>query len=159
MNPRLDTLDKKILKLILRPNGGKPVCSKALATKLGVPATTVQRRRKRLEQAGILKTSYGADPKCFGWHNVDYLVSTSCGRTMEIAKKLSGMKQVVSITRTIGQPTIDLRVETVLRDNQEILNTLETIKGIKGVTDAVWTEAMECVVDKAPIPVYLVDDM
>lgn len=157
MNRRLNKLDKEILKLILRPNGGKPVCSKALATKLGVPSTTVQRRRKKLEEMGLLKTSYRVEPAFFGWHHVDFLLSTACGKTIRIVKKLGDLEQVTSITRTIGQPTIDLRVETVLRDNKEILDMLEILKGMDGVADAVWTERMERVVEKAFIPARLLE--
>ena len=44
----LSALDRKLLKLLLVPNGDLK-SSKSLSTKLGIPNTTVRRRRKRLE--------------------------------------------------------------------------------------------------------------
>ena len=41
-------LDRKLLKILLLPNGDLK-SSKSLSTKLGIPITTVRRRRKRLE--------------------------------------------------------------------------------------------------------------
>jgi len=46
--PSLSALDRKLLKLLLLPNGDLK-SSKSLSTKLGIPITTVRRRRKRLE--------------------------------------------------------------------------------------------------------------
>ena len=44
----LSALDRKLLKLLLVPNGDLK-SSKSLSSKLGIPITTVRRRRKRLE--------------------------------------------------------------------------------------------------------------
>ena len=44
----LSALDRKLLKLLLLPNGDLK-SSKSLSAKLGIPMTTVRRRRKRLE--------------------------------------------------------------------------------------------------------------
>lgn len=46
--PSLSALDRKLLKLLFLPNGDLK-SSKSLSTKLGIPITTVRRRRKRLE--------------------------------------------------------------------------------------------------------------
>nr|WP_294807315.1 winged helix-turn-helix transcriptional regulator [uncultured Nitrososphaera sp.] len=154
---KLSALDKEILKMILAPRDGKIICSKEIAKRLSVPATTVQRRRKRLENEDILNTSYCINLKRFGWRHVDFLISTQNGKTMTITKRLEKMKQVVSVTRSIGQPTIDLKVETILVDNEEILNMLETIKSMDGVRDAIWSESIQRVVQKAAVPEHLID--
>ena len=52
---------------------------------------------------------------------------------------------VFVVYRTIGEPTMDLRVETRIRDNAHILEMLETIKGMQGVTHAVWSEVVEVI--------------
>ena len=44
----ISELDRKLLKILLMPNGDLK-SSKSLSTKLGIPITTVRRRRKRLE--------------------------------------------------------------------------------------------------------------
>lgn len=154
---KFNTLDKEILKIILEPRNGKAICSKEIARRLSVPATTVQRRRRKLEDGEILTTSHCLNLKRFGWRHVDFLISTQNGRTMQIIKRLEKMREVVSITRSIGQPTIDLKVETILVGNEEILDILETIKSMDGVREAIWSESIQRVVQKAAVPKHLVD--
>ena len=55
--------DKKILEILSAPNGQSS--SKALATKVGIHATTIRTRRRRLEKA-FLKISYTLDLSKFG---------------------------------------------------------------------------------------------
>jgi DNA-binding Lrp family transcriptional regulator len=154
---KLCALDREILKIILAPHNGKIISSKEIAKRLSVPATTVQRHRRKLEDEEILTASYCLNVKRFGLRHVDFLVSTQNGKTMLVIKKLEKMKEVVSVTRSIGQPTIDLQVETILMDNEEILNMLETIKGMDGVRDAIWSESIQRVVQKAAVPYHLLD--
>ena len=45
--PVLSDVDKKILKILLVPDGN--LHSSTIATKLGLPLSTIRRRRKRLE--------------------------------------------------------------------------------------------------------------
>ena len=65
--------------------------------------------------------------------------------TVTIWKKLLKQDAVYAVYRSIGEPTIDLRVETRLRDNAQILEMLETIKRTKGVSNAIWSEIVEVI--------------
>jgi hypothetical protein len=58
---------------------------------------------------------------------------------------------------SIGQHTIDLRVETILEDNAEILRLMELLKAMRGIKDVVWTEIVEVVGRKMSIPGHIVD--
>ena len=151
--PALTAVDKKLLKLLLTPDGKHS--SKSLAKKLGIPATTVQRRRKRLEQ--FLEMSYTLCLKAFGWHKVDFLIATESGRTGFIGKELLKRDEVIYVGKSIGQHTIDLRVETVLEDNAEILRMMELLKSMPGIKDVIWTEIVEVVGRKMSIPSQIVD--
>ena len=151
--PALTAVDKKLLKLLLTPDGKHS--SKSLAKKLGIPATTVQRRRKRLEQ--FLEMSYTLCLKTFGWHKVDFLIATESGRTGFIGKELLKRDEVIYVGKSIGQHTIDLRVETVLEDNVEILRMMELLKSMPGIKDVIWTEIVEVVGRKMSIPSQIVD--
>src|SRR5213593_3772247 len=128
--------------------------SKSLARKLGIPAT-VQRRRKRLDN--ILEISYALCLKTFGWHNVDFLIATESGKTGQIGKELLKRDEVIYVGKSIGQHTIDLRVETVLEDNAEILRMMELLKSMPGIKDVIWTEIVEVVGRKMSIPSQIVD--
>ena len=68
-----------------------------------------------------------------------------------------GKGQGLCIGQSIGQHTIDLRVETVLEDNAEILRTMELLKAMPGIKDVVWTEIVEVVGRKMSIPSKIVD--
>ena len=60
----ISELDRKLLKILLMPNGDSK-SSKSLSAKLGIPITTVRRRRKRLEDK-FLKINYVLDIEKFG---------------------------------------------------------------------------------------------
>ena len=49
---------------------------------------------------------------------------------------------MTSAFRTIGEHTIDLRVEVFVKDNGILLDLLELVKAMKGVRDVVWTEVI-----------------
>jgi hypothetical protein len=151
--PALTGVDKKLLKMLLTPDGKHS--SKSLARKLGIPATTVQRRRKRLEK--FLTMSYTLCLKTFGWHKVDFLIATDSGKTGQIGKELLKRDEVIYVGKSIGQHTIDLRVETVLEDNAEILRMMELMKATPGIKDVIWTEIVEVVGRKMSIPSQIVD--
>lgn len=152
----LSNIDRKILKILLAPNGR--ISSKQIARKLSIPATTVQRHRKRLEDQ-VLSITYALDLKRFGWHKVDYLVATESGKTDLVAKSLLKRDEVVYVGKSIGQHDIDLRVETVLSDNAEILRVMELLKATDGIKEVVWTEIVEVVGKKSSIPVHIIDTL
>ncbi len=150
----LSTVDKKILKHLLNPDGGVP--SSHLSKKLGIPQTTIQRRRKRLEKE-VLKIFYTVDLEKFGWRRADVFISTRNGKTPSVAKKLLSNDVVTYVGRSIGEHTIDLRAEIIIKDNAELLDILENIKAIDGVNDAIWSEVVQVMGRKRSIPSQIID--
>jgi hypothetical protein len=53
--------------------------------------------------------------------------------------------EVTYMGKSIGEHTIDLRVETIVKDNVVHLDLLENIKGMDGVNDVVWSEIVNVV--------------
>jgi DNA-binding Lrp family transcriptional regulator len=154
---RLSDVDKEILKVLLSPNG-KRSSSKLLSKKLGVPQTTIQRRRKRLEKE-FLELSYSLNLKKIGWRRVDLLIATRNGKTNAVAKYLLSNVEVTYVGKSIGQPTIDLKAEIVIKDNAELLDILEKVKAIDGVKDTVWSEIIEVVGRKRSVPSRIIDHL
>ena len=148
-------LDRKLLKILLLPNGDLK-SSKSLSSKLGIPITTVRRRRKRLESK-FLKLHYVLDIEKFGWKRVDFFISIRNGVVNAVANKLLDSDEVTYIGKSIGEHTIDLRVETIVRDNASILDILEKIKAMDGVQDVVWSEIVSVVGKKISIPSSIID--
>jgi DNA-binding Lrp family transcriptional regulator len=142
MVEQLTEADGKMLRLLLESEGKIP--SHELSVELGVPLSTVQRRRKRLETDYLVKT-YALDPMKFGFRQIDLLIYTGGGATIELGKELLKREEVTYAARTIGEHTIDLRVEVFVKDNSVLLNLLEDVKAMKGVRDVVWTEVVETI--------------
>jgi DNA-binding Lrp family transcriptional regulator len=125
LNQELSNIDRMILKDLLSPEGKRS--DAFLAKKSGVPLTTIQRRRKRLEKE-FLESNYSLNLDKFGWRRVDFFISTINGKTDEVAKDLLALRPVTFVGKSIGQRTIDLRVETIVKDNSQILDLIEQIR-------------------------------
>jgi DNA-binding Lrp family transcriptional regulator len=154
MKYMLSTVDKKILKVLLNPDGA--ISSLYLSKKLGIPHATIQRRRKRLEKE-LLKFTYSVDLEKFGWRRADLFISTKNGKTSYVAKRLLSTDAVTYVGRTIGEHTIDLRAEIIIKDNAELLDMLEKVKSIDGVSDAIWSEVVQVIGRKRSIPSQIID--
>ena len=151
---RLSRIDKKLLQVLLQPNGR--VSSHALAAKLGIPRTTVQRRRNYLEKH-FLEFTYALKLKDLGFRRVDLLIYTSGGNTRNIAEKLLDREEVVYVGKSIGEHTIDLRVEVIIKDNAQLLDLMEEIKGMPSVRDVIWSEIVQIVGRKKSVPASVID--
>ena len=151
----ISQIDRKILKILLAPNGHEK-STKSVAAKLGLPLTTIRRRRKRLEDK-FLKLHYVVDIEQFGWRRIDFFISIRNGLVNAVAKKLIDLDDVTYVGKSIGEHTIDLRVETIVKDNSVLLDLLEQIKGMEGVKDVVWSEIVSVVGRKISIPVSIID--
>lgn len=151
---KLSQIDKKILKILLDPTAR--ISSHALATKLGLPRTTVQRRRNYLEKH-FLEFAYSLKLADLGYRRVDMLIYTSGGGTMAIAKKLLQRDEVVYVGQSIGEHTIDLRAEVVVKDNSQLLDLLEEVKALPSVRDVVWSEIVKMVGKKRSVPSSVLD--
>lgn len=152
----LTKLDKDILKILLHPDGR--VTSKAIAEELDIPATTIQRRRRKLEN-NILTVSYSLDLRRFGWHKVDFLIATEKGKTVFIAKELLKLDEIVYVGRAIGQQTIDLHVQAILEGNSDILRIMESLKSMPGIRDVVWSEIVQIVGKKSSVPSNIIEKL
>ncbi|HVB95082.1 MAG TPA: cupin domain-containing protein [Nitrososphaerales archaeon] len=94
---------------------------------------------------------YSKEPsERFGWRVIQLLIQTNGGRTEAVGKELLERKEVTFVGRTIGQYTIDLRAEVFVQSSGELLNLIEEVKAISGVTDVIWSEIVEVVGRKNP---------
>jgi DNA-binding Lrp family transcriptional regulator len=151
-------LDKQIVKILLSSDGGKMITSKEIARRLGIPATTAQRRRKRLERE-VLTVKYGLDLKKFGWHKIQFFVATTGGKTTPIAEQIAKMNHIVYVSKSMGDHAIDLHVIAVVNDNSELLDVMEQIRSVDGVKDATWTESIQPMATKMSVPPDVIDSL
>lgn len=99
------------------------------------------------------------DLEKFGWRKVDFLIATEHGKTTEIAEELLKRDDVVYVGRSIGEQTIDLKVETVVKGNSEILEMQEILKAMDGIREVVWTEVVEVIGQKPAVPFRVIDEL
>ena len=154
---KLSNIDKKILKDLLNPPNGRP-SSHVLAARLGIPRTTIQRRRNYLEKH-FLEFAYNLKLKDLGFRRVDLLIYTGGGNTTMIAEKLLDRDEVVYVGRSIGEHTIDLRAEVIIKDNSQLLELLEEVKAMPGVKDVIWSEIVQIVGRKRSVPTFIIDKL
>jgi DNA-binding Lrp family transcriptional regulator len=152
----LSAVDKRMLQTLLASSGR--VSSLALSRKLEIPLTTIQRRRKRLESE-FLEVAYSLKLDKLGWRKADLLISTSSGRASAIGKELLSHNSITRVCRSIGEHTIDLHAEIVFKNNTELLHVIEWIKALEGVADVVWTEPVEVVGKKQPVPDQILQEL
>jgi DNA-binding Lrp family transcriptional regulator len=153
---RMSLTDKKILKELLERDG--TLGTNTLARRLGIPRSTVLRRRRFLEQY-VIASSYTIDLSKYGFRRIDFLVETMHGMTSKLAKQFLQFPEVVSVAKTIGEHVIDLKVELIIRTNGQILNLLEKVKAMAGVKDVIWTEVIEEERKKRVVPDYVIDSL
>ena len=97
------------------------------------------------------------DIEKFGWRRVDFFISIKNGKVNTVANKLIEIDEVTYVGKSIGEHTIDLRIETIVKDNSTLLDLLEKIKGMDGVNDVVWSEIVSVVGRKISIPSSIID--
>jgi DNA-binding Lrp family transcriptional regulator len=154
--PIFSEVDKKILKSLLEPRG--KVSTRVLEQKLGIPRSTIQRRRRHLEN-NFLNLTYSLNLENLGFRRVDLMLYTGGGATIPIANELLKRDEVVSVGRAIGEHTIDLRAEVIIKDNVELLGLLEVVKAMPNVKDVVWSEIVEVMGTKKSIPPGIIERM
>jgi DNA-binding Lrp family transcriptional regulator len=142
MLSQLSQADREMLRLLLDSEGR--MSADELSRQLKISIRSVQEQRKRLEETCFIR-DYSLDPTKFGWRRIDLLIYTEGRETMSIGKELLKREDVTSVTRMMGEHTIDLRVEVFVKDNRMLLNLIEKIKTMKGVRDVVWTEVVETI--------------
>src|SRR5690606_35312368 len=138
--PSFSEADRLILKELILSRGR--ISSLKLSRKLSIPLTTLQRKRKRLENE-FLTTTYSLKYDKFGFRRAILLINTVKGNNEEVGKKLLLFKEVLSVYKSIGTNNIDLHAEILIKNNSEMLSLIESIKAIDGVRDVAWSEILK----------------
>ena len=151
---KISRVDKEILKILLEPYNR--ISTQLLAKKIGVPLTTVQRRRNHLEDK-YLDISYSLNLRNLGFRRIDFFLYTGGGNTSEIGRELLKHKEIVSVGRSVGEHTIDLRAEAIVKDSGQLLDLLEAMKAMPNVRDVIWSEIVDVIGRKQSIPSEVID--
>jgi hypothetical protein len=107
----------------------------------------------------LLKKEYLFRLDKFGWRREDFFISTRNGKTDEVANDVLTMEPIIFVGKSIGQHTIDLRVESIVKDNSQILDLMEKMKAMRGINEVIWSEIVRTVSRKSSIPSYVIDQL
>jgi hypothetical protein len=149
MATSLSKHDAEIVKELLATRA--EIAARLLSEKLGISPRDAHPTPKDWGRE-YLAISYSSTLEKYGWRQVEFLISTVGGKTIEIGKELLKRDQVAYVARTIGQFNIDLRVEVFVRSNDELVNLIEEVKAMRGVKELMWSEIIEVVGRKNHIP-------
>jgi DNA-binding Lrp family transcriptional regulator len=138
----LDSINIKIIsELVRQPD----ISSLTLSKKLGIPLSTLQRRRARIEKA-ILKKTYTFNYKAFGGRIADLIVNVDKGKSKEIAQILLKMykNNIVSCdTRINSMHNVSARI--IYKNTEELYELIEDIKTMDYVDGIQWSEMVELI--------------
>jgi DNA-binding Lrp family transcriptional regulator len=148
----LSLIDKKILKALLESKGNPS--SLQLSRELDIPLSTVQRRRKRLEDE-FVKESYSLCYEKFGKRRITFIISLGTGEKSKVVREILAIDKVLALTRTFGD-SVDLKVEAILETNQEFIDTCEKIKSVPGVQKVSWFESIEMLGTKKELDLSII---
>ena len=143
LHGNVDELNINIVKALVE---NPYISSTEIASKYGIPLSTVQRRRAKLESS-LLTKEYSIDIRRLGWRIGDLLIAVEKGKAEETAGLLLKNKicNALSASLRIGHPQVDIMANVFYRDSQELHKITETVKAMPNVTSVEWAEVVKVV--------------
>lgn len=151
----LTSIDKKILKALLESKGNPS--SIQLSGDLDVPLSTIQRRRKRLEEE-FVKESYSLKYEKFGRRQVTFIAMLGAADKSEVANQILSLEKVISVSRTFGDGA-DLKIEAIIETNQDFMQLSEKIKSIPGIQKLCWFESLEVMGQRKGLDLSIIESI
>ena len=125
----LDDLDGRIIAA-LQANGREPF--RAMATSFGVSEATIRNRYARLVESGALQVTAVTNPLGMGYDAQALLGVTVDGPAERVADVLAQWPQAIYVVITAGR--FDVLVELVSRDRRELLELINRVRMLDGVS-------------------------
>jgi hypothetical protein len=151
-NSMLSSNDKRILKELIITKGDVSMVS--LSRTLQIPLATLLRRRKRLEE--LLERNYALKFDKFALRQITFLILTEGQNAPTIGKDILNLPGVTKVVRMLSNK-VDLRVEAVLKTNEDIVKLSEQIKAIEGVQELFWMDTMVVIGEKNQTSLDVID--
>ena len=146
-----DDTDRKIVEY-LRHNGR--ATNQQIAETLGLIASTVSTRIRRMEDAGMLRVVAVSDFAVHGYHVLIHVAVEVSGRpALEVAEELAAFREVFAAHLVTGRYEISLLL--TLRDMDELTplvsGKLSQVPGVRSMVPAIGLDIVKYGLDTAPI--------
>ncbi|MGI0020110.1 MAG: hypothetical protein ACREAY_06540 [Nitrososphaera sp.] len=148
----LSSIDKKLLKELVVSKGD--VSMVALSRTLQVPLTTLQRRRKRIED--LLVRTFSLKYQEFAVRQITFLLTTEGHSGASVSKQVLTLVGITRAVQTLSN-AVDLQIDAVVKTNREIADLAEQIKAIKGVRTVTWFESIAVLGEKKDTDLSIID--
>ena len=138
----IDRINLKIIKeLMENPN----IKSSELSDKLQIPLSTIQRRRAALEKASVLKKEYSMDLNKFGLRIAEILINIEKGGHDKVLDNIKDnyKEHIISISRKIGDPGINVGIKIIYSDSIQLFEILEELRRNTFVKKFEWYESIQ----------------
>ena len=147
----LGLVDNTNLKIIEELIKNPSTSSASHATKLGMPLSSLQRRRTKLEKSLLIK-AYHIDLKASGGKMGDIVVNVDKGKSREVATNIlkKYKSNVMSVSTRINSEH-NVAAQILYNNTAELHNILESIKSIPYVNSLQWSEIVEIIGDNSPL--------
>jgi Lrp/AsnC family transcriptional regulator for asnA, asnC and gidA len=126
----LDELDTQLIEA-LQENGRESF--RAIAGRLGVSEATIRNRYGRLTDAGVMEVTAVANPLGLGYDAMAMLGVSTEGPPERVADALSQWREAIYVVVVAGR--FDVLVELVCRDTGDLLQLINRVRELPGVTD------------------------
>ena len=134
----IDSLDTKIISALLDNPGSS---SSKMAKKLGIPTSTIQRRKTRLERS-VLTKKYELNTHDLGWRNAEILMLVENGTADRMAQDLMKFDMVVGTSTRINTKT-NLAAYVGFRKSDELHGLMEKLRAMPNVSNLEWSEVVK----------------
>jgi Lrp/AsnC family transcriptional regulator for asnA, asnC and gidA len=140
---RIDDVDIKIIELLTFGQSNKQV-----SDKLEVPLSTIQRRRRKLTEKGLIVTKTEPNYEKLGFKRGLIHLYLNKGEIDKIGLGLSKMRGIISASVHVGNS--DLVGFFVYRNTKQLLKMTTDVKQLPGVDKVMWSEEVYSInVDKS----------
>ncbi|HJT84509.1 MAG TPA: Lrp/AsnC family transcriptional regulator [Nitrososphaeraceae archaeon] len=129
----IDNIDKKIIELLLSNHDNS-----AIAKKLKIPLSTIQRRTRKLFEKELVSTKVELNYQKLGYKRGLLHVYLQKGLMEQIGKSIVKKRGILSVSVHVGNS--DLVALFVYRDTKDLIETMGEIKEIEGVDRVLWSE-------------------
>jgi DNA-binding Lrp family transcriptional regulator len=152
----LSKVDKGILKYFILSQSSN-VTSMNLAKELGIPLSTIQRRKKKLQE-NLIETTCRLRLGRLGWREASLSISCGNAATQGLGSEILQISDaIISVSKTIGNTETNLSVQVVFRTNTDLMALIDRIKEKEGVKKVLWSESIEVIGRNNDAYVKLVD--